>query len=283
MEEIRRRKKINWTAVICTVLAIILIMFILFPMLWMVTAAFKPKNEVFALPARWLPQKFTLENFVKVFKPNTQVNFLASMGSTALVAIMSTILSLFVNTLAAYVFARLEFPFKKLLWVIYIIPMFVPGITISLTSFSVVSSLGMLDTIWVLVVPGLAGAYQTFFFRQFFLSIPTAYEEAAELDGCNKLQIYFRVFLPSATTPLIIQGANIFMAHWNSFLWPTLTINDAVELKQMMQVIKYLAKSATTGYGVTIAATLIAMIIPMTLFIILQKKIVQGVALSGIK
>lgn len=276
-------KKFDPLKIFSVVFCILFMFFILFPIVWMIPAAFKPKSEVFALPAHWWPQNFTFENFEKVFVRDTQVDFFSSMIMTTIVSVSSTFLSLLVNTMAAYSFARIEMPFKKILWPLYLIPMFVPGISISLTRFSVVSALGMLDTIWVLIVPGLAGAYQAFFFRQFFLGVPASYEEAAELDGCNKLQIYYKIFLPMSVTPIIIQGVAIFMAHWNSFLWPTLTINDAIELKQTMQVVKYLAKNNSTGYGVTMAATLIAMIPPLIVFAVLQKKILQGVTLSGIK
>lgn len=269
--------------IVSIVIAVLFMIFILFPIVWMIPAAFKPKNEVFALPAHWWPKNFTWENFEKVFVKNTQVDFLSSMITTALVSVSATFLTLFVNTMAAYVFARIEIPLKKVLWMLYIFPMFVPGISIALTRFSVVASLGMLDTVWVLIVPGLAGAYQTFFFRQFFLGMPISYEEAAMLDGCNKFEIYIRIFLPMSLTPIIIQGVGVFMAHWNDFLWPTLTINNAVQYKMIMQVIKYMAKSTSTGYGVTIAGTLIAMIPPLIVFAILQKRILRGVTLSGIK
>ena len=161
--------------------------------------------------------------------------------------------------------------------------MFVPGITILLTSIKVVTDLHMTDTMLVLIVPGLASAYQTFFFRQFFLGIPMAYEEAAEIDGCSKFGIFIRVFLPMSTTPLVIQGVGVFMGHWNSFLWPTLTVTGNNDLQQVMQVIRIINNNNPSEYGITIAASLISMIPPLIIFAFAQKKIVQGVALSGIK
>lgn len=256
---------------------------IAFPIFWVVTGAFKGYKEIWDIPPHWWPKNFTLDNFKTVFKVDRQTNFGMTLLSTGLVALMATAGSLFVNTLAAYVFARIEFPFKKVLWVLYLFPMFVPGITILLTSLKVVNSLGLADTIWVLVVPGLASAYQTFFFRQFFLGVPASYEEAAELDGCNKLQIFFRIFLPMSTTPLVIQGVNIFLAHWNSYMWPALTVTGNTNLMQVMQVIASFRTRYSGNYGVVIAASLISMMVPTLIFIFAQKKIVQGIALSGIK
>ena len=161
--------------------------------------------------------------------------------------------------------------------------MFVPGITILLTSLRVVNFLHLTDTMLVLFVPSLASAYQAFFFRQFFLGIPTAYEEAAEIDGCNKLSIYFKVFLPMSVTPMIIQGVGVFMGHWNSFLWPALTVTGNENLQQIMQVIRILNGRYPSEYGVVIAASLISMIPPLIIFAIGQKYIVQGVTLTGMK
>ena len=161
--------------------------------------------------------------------------------------------------------------------------MFVPGITILLTSIKVVTDLKMMNTIFVLFVPSLASAYQAFFFRQFFLGVPAAYEEAAEIDGCNKFSIFLRIFIPMSKTPLIIQGVGIFMAHWNSFLWPTLTVTGNTDLQQTMQVIRLLYSNNPSDYGIVIAASLISMLPPLIIFAFAQKEIVQGVTLSGIK
>lgn len=279
----RSKRMKKFTAVLLVILTVIILALVLFPIVWVIPGAFKNTKEIWDIPPHWLPNEWTFDNFKKVFEVSRQSNFGMTLLATFGVAVLATAGSLFVNTLAAYVFARIEFPLKKLLWVLYLFPMFVPGITILLTSLKVVNSLGMADTIWVLVVPGLASAYQTFFFRQFFLGIPVAYEEAAELDGCNKLQIFFKIFLPMSTTPLVIQGVNIFLAHWNSYMWPALTVTGNANLMQVMQVIASFRTRFAGNYGVVIAASLISMIVPTVIFRFAQKKIVQGVALSGIK
>ena len=270
--------KLGWTLIALVVVAIVL-----FPLVWMIPGAWKSRIDIWHIPPSWLPSKATWENFEKVFVVTRQYNFGKSLLTTAIVSLLSTIGALTVNTFAAYAFARIEFPFKKVLWVLYLFPMFVPGITILLTSIKVVNDLGMMDTMFVLFVPGLASAYQTFFFRQFFLGIPMAYEEAAEIDGCSKFGIFIRVFLPMSTTPLVIQGVGVFMGHWNSFLWPTLTVTGNNDLQQVMQVIRIINNNNPSEYGITIAASFISMIPPLIIFAFAQKKIVQGVALSGIK
>ena len=270
--------------VINTCIAIIVMALVLFPLLWMIPAAWKNKTDIWHIPPEWISPNLTWDNFKKVFEiKEGDYNFGQSMLMTGLVSLCATIGSLFINSFAAYAFARIEFPFKKLLWVLYLFPMFVPGITILLTSLRVVNFLHLTDTMLVLFVPSLASAYQAFFFRQFFLGIPTAYEEAAEIDGCNKLSIYFKVFLPMSVTPMIIQGVGVFMGHWNSFLWPALTVTGNENLQQIMQVIRILNGRYPSEYGVVIAASLISMIPPLIIFAIGQKYIVQGVTLTGMK
>lgn len=269
--------------IVSIVITIVVIALIIFPFVWIIPAAFKERTDLWNIPPSWLPSNWTINNFTEVFKVTRNYNFGKSLLVTTAVALIATIGSLFVNTFAAYAFARIEFPFKKLFWVLYIIPMFIPGITILLTSLQVIDNLHLKNTMFVLFLPSLASAYQTFFFRQFFLGMPASFEEAAQMDGCNHFKIYFKVFLPMATTPLIIQGMGVFMGHWNSFLWPALTITDNMDLMQVMQVVKTIRESATNNFGIVIAAALLAMVPPLIIFSVLQKKIVQGVTLSGIK
>lgn len=277
----RKMKVVN--KVITISIAVVVMALILFPLLWLIPAAWKDRIDIWNIPPQWLTSNPTWKNFEKVFQVTKEYNFGKSMLMTTIVALCATVGSLLVNSFAAYAFARIDFPFKKILWVLYLFPMFVPGITILLTSIKVVNDLKLTNTMFVLFLPSLASAYQAFFFRQFFLGIPTAYEEAAEIDGCNKLSIYFKIFLPMSVTPMIIQGVGVFMGHWNSFLWPTLTVTNNADLQQVMQVVKILSNKYPSEYGVVIAASLISMLPPLLIFAVGQKYIVQGVTLTGMK
>ena len=277
----RKMKVVN--KVITISIAVVVMALILFPLLWLIPAAWKDRIDIWNIPPQWLTNNPTWKNFEKVFQVTKEYNFGKSMLMTTIVALCATVGSLLVNSFAAYAFARIDFPFKKILWALYLFPMFVPGITILLTSIKVVNDLKLTNTMFVLFLPSLASAYQAFFFRQFFLGIPTAYEEAAEIDGCNKLSIYFKIFLPMSVTPMIIQGVGVFMGHWNSFLWPTLTVTNNADLQQVMQVVKILSNKYPSEYGVVIAASLISMLPPLLIFAVGQKYIVQGVTLTGMK
>ena len=121
--------------------------------------------------------------------------------------------------------------------------MFIPGITILLTSIKVVNMLGMMDTVFVLIIPAASNAYNIFFFRQFYLGIPENIEEAAVVDGASKFKIFYKIFLPMSVTPMVVIGVGVFMGNYNSFLWPTLTNVNQPNLAMVMQLIRLLSSS----------------------------------------
>lgn len=269
-------------------IVIIVLINIFLPLFFTILSMFKDKKEIFSLDFHIFPHQWTTDNFARLFYlqyTTIGVNFFQSFGMTLLVATISMVLSLFINSIAGYAFARLNFPFMKIIWEIVISTMFIPGITILLTSISVVSSLGMLNTIWVLIVPGLANAYNIFFFKQFYLGFPKDYDEAARVDGCNSIEIFFKIFVPNSLTPMVIMGAGTFIGYYNSYLWPTLTIDKAhSQYTQIMTLINSLFQDINTvGYGAVLAASFISLIPAIVVFIIVQRFIKEGISLTGVK
>lgn len=285
----KRRKVANVSIKIGLYFIVSLVLLSLFiPLFFMLISMFKDKKEIFSLEFHIFPQVWSINNFSRLFylqHTTIGVNFFQSFGMTILVSGISMILSLFINSIAGYAFARLNFPFKRTIWIIVLITMFIPGITILLTSISVVSSLGLMNTIWVLIIPGLAAAYDMFFFRQFYLGFPKDYDEAARVDGCNSFSIFFRIYLPNSATPLVIMGAGTFIRYFNSYLWPTLTIDtDHKGLTQIMSLINSLYNDRSVlGYGAVLAAAFIAIIPAVIIFFIVQRFIKDGIALTGVK
>lgn len=289
-EKLARKRQVNNRIVttMCYIVLVFVLFFLFFPLFLTIISMFKDKKEVFPQDFHVFPYNWSFDNFTRLFYlqyTSIGINFFASLGMTLLVATMGMVCSLFVNSLAGYAFARLNFPGKKIIWVFVIMTMFIPGITILLTSIEVVASLGMMNTIWVLVVPGVASAYNIFFFRQFYLGFPKDYDESARVDGCNSFSIFFRIYLPSSSTPMVIMGAGTFMGYFNAYLWPTLTIDgDHKELAQIMTTINKLFGDATElGYGAVLAAAFIALIPAVFIFIIVQRYIKEGIALTGVK
>lgn len=253
----------------------------LFPLAWMLVSSFKPETEVLAVPFRFLPTTWLLDSYKRLFK-DTTFPYALAMRNTAFVAIVAAISSISINSMAGYAYARLDFTGKKLLWRITILTMYIPGITILLTSFILVNQLGMLDTFAVLILPGLASAYSIFFFRQFFLNMPVAIEDAALIDGASRFRIFLQIYLPNAKSPFIILGTGAFLGYWNSFLWPTMTITSK-DYIQIMQVIRSYNSIYSSKYGTVLAGSTLAAIPPILLFALIQKHIIKGIIISGIK
>lgn len=280
MGTVNRNKK--RTEHIFTVIALIVTLISIFPLLWMILSSFKAGKEVLkANPLRFFPTVWITENFQTLFT-DTTYPFLRAMFSSTFVSVTAAFLSITINSMAAYAYARLNFTFKKFLWRLTIFTMYIPGITILITSFVVVNSLGMLDSYWVLILPGLASAYSVFFFRQFFLNMPMATEEAALIDGASRFRIFLSIFIPNAKSPYVIMGTGAFLGYWNSFLWPAMTVTSSQYL-QVMQVIRSYNNMYSNSYGVVLAGSALAALPPIIVFLCFQRYIVKGLMISGIK
>lgn len=273
-----RKKGFKTFAVIFSLMIVLLCAI---PLVWMVVSSFKLDREVWAYPFRFFPNKWLLNNYITLFTTK-QVDFLKAAGNTLFVAVTHTFLSLAIETMAAYCYARLNFRFKTALWRLTLFTMFIPNIAILLTSFVVVKELGMLNSLWVCIIPSLAGAGSIFFYRQFFLQVPLSMEEAALVDGASRFRIYYTVFLPNAKAPMVLLGTGTFIGCWNSYVWPTLTLSS-VDKWQIMQVIRSFRNTYSESYGVVMAASVLSAIPPLIVFLIFQKHIIKGMLISGIK
>ncbi len=251
----------------------------LFPLAWMLIAGFKARKEVIQTPFQFFPEVWKWENYVQILSDPT---FLRTMAWTFGGAVLFTLLSLTVNSLAAYAFARLEFRLKRTLWVLVITTMFIPGMTILLTSFIVVTRMRMLDTLGVLVIPGAASAASVFFIRQFYLSIPSSLEEAAMLDGCGRFGIFVRLFLPLSKPAFVVMGITAFLAYWNSYVWPILTIVTP-ERYVVQQYLATFRSERATELGLLMAGSTLAAAPVIVLFLIFQRQIIGNIKMAGLK
>lgn len=265
--------------VVSAVLIVLISISVLFPLAWMAIAGFKGKTEVLRSPFQFFPDVWRFDNYVKIIQ---DPEFSRAMVITFAGALIFTALSLAVNSLAAYAFARLEFRGKRFWWVYCIMPMFIPMMAILLTSFMVVSALGMLNTLAVLIIPGVASAAQMFFIRQFYLGFPVAVEEAALIDGASRWQIFLRVFLPQSAAPFVVMGIASYLAYWNAYVWPILTITDP-NLTQIMQFLGNFRSDRGNDWGMLMAGSTLAALPTIVLLLIFQRFIVNGVRISGIK
>jgi len=277
----RKQRTAGWwiAAVLKAIVGLIFVAAALFPLLWMVIAGFKSRTEVLATPFQFFPEVWKWQNYQQIATDHT---FLRAMGWTMLGAVLFTLLSLTVNSMAAYAFARLEFHGKRIIWVVVITTMFIPAMTILLTSFIVVTKLHMLDTLAVLVVPGAANAATIFFIRQFYLNIPSSLEEAAMLDGCSRFRIFLHLFLPLSKPPFVVMGITQFLLYWNSYVWPIMTITSP-EKFVLQQYLATFRSERTSELGLLMAGSTLAALPVIVLFLIFQRQIIGNIKMAGLK
>jgi multiple sugar transport system permease protein len=261
------------------VLLVLISLSVLFPLAWMAIAGFKGKAEVLSTPFQFFPQVWRVQNYVDILNDPT---FVRALVITFVGAVIFTVLSLTVNSFAAYAFARLDFRFKRAWWVFCIMPIFVPTMAILLTSFQVVAKLGMLNTLAVLIIPGVASATQMFFIRQYYLNFPIAVEEAALIDGASRWGIFLRIYLPQSQAPFVVVGIASYLAYWNAYVWPILTITNP-DLTQIMQYLGTFRSSYGSNWGELMAGSTLAALPTIILVLIFQRYIVSGVRISGMK
>ena len=261
------------------VFSALIVFLALFPLAWMIISGFKIRTEVVSTPFQFFPEVWQWENYAQILSDSA---FLRTLAITGAGAVVFTAGSIAVNSMAAYAFARLEFAGKKFVWPLVLMTMFIPGMTILLTSFIVVTNLRMLDTLAVLIIPGMAAAGHIFFVRQFYLNIPSSLEEAAVMDGCGRWGVYLRVFLPLSKAPFVVVGITSFMAYWNNFVWPVMTITSP-ELYQVQQYLAAFRGERSSELGLLMAGSACAALPIIVIFLIFPRQIIANIKMAGLK
>ncbi len=251
------------------------------PLLFMLSTAFKSPNETARRNISVIPQDPSTEGFDTILGAE-QTPVMQWFFNSLLAATGNMILVLVVASMAAYALARMEFPFKRSLTALIIATLFVPHISLLVPNYVIVSELRWLDSLTAVIVPGAAGAFGVFFLRQFFISLPMELEEAALIDGANRLQIFMRVILPLSKPALATLGLLSFLTNWNDFLWP-LYVLFTPERLTLQPGLSTLQSAYATEYYTIMAGGVIASLPVLILFAISQRFVIEGVSRSGLK
>jgi len=249
------------------------------PFLWMLLASFKDLGEILQYPPTWIPQRIILDNFVNAFQAAPFGRF---YFNSLFVASAVTLGQLFTCSLAAYAFARLQFPGRDILFYIFLGTMMVPGQVTMIPGFMVLHWLGWIDTYAALIVPGLASAFGTFLLRQFFLTIPRDLEDAAAIDGCSRFGVLWRIILPLSRPALATLAIFTFMGVFNDFLWALIVVSSE-DLKTVQLGLAIFRDRYQTDWGQLMAASVTATMPTLLVFFFAQKYFIRGITLSGLK
>jgi len=253
---------------------------IVLPIAYMISQAFTPEQDTQVWPIQYIPAHPTLINFARVFNDPTLPVFrwflnsmFASLSITALVLVLSS--------LAAYAFARLEFPLRDAIFFTLLTSLMVPGAVTLIPVFILLRNLNFLDSPTALIWPAGAGVGGIFLLRQHFQSIPKELEEAAVADGAGRLRVYWQICLPLVKGTLIALGIFTFLGSWNDLFWPLIVLSDRNHLT-LPAGLAILGQGNYQQRGITMAAAVIASLPPFVLYIIFQRRIVAGIATTGL-
>lgn len=251
----------------------------LIPFLYTLSTALKANAFVFT--PEFFPRNPTLDNFQTAWNSN---NFQRYFLNSLKVATISSLLTVFVATTQAYAFARMRFPGKNLVFNMYLITMMIPGMLFIIPQFLQARELGLLNTHLGLIVFYVVGSipFQTFLLRGFFESIPRALEEAAYVDGAGRFTAFVRVVLPLAGPAVGTSMIFAFLGNWDEFTWALTIINDT-SLRTLPIALRLFQGQHASQWGLVFAASLIAIIPVIIVFIIFQRSFVKGVAAGGVK
>ncbi|MCB0003265.1 MAG: carbohydrate ABC transporter permease [Anaerolineae bacterium] len=290
----KRRLPKDWKSkVVQYATNLILVIFFIFPLVFMIMASFKPNDQIFAdlrsLRAFLPVGDLSLTNYQAVFAKSKFPRFLFN---SLFISVTTILLSLIVNSMLAYALSRLKWAGQKLVLAIIIATLIIPGETVIMPLLLLVSKLpglsltegittGWLNTYHVQIIPFIVSAFSIFLFYQFFRDIPKELDEAALVDGASRFQIYYKIILPNSGPVIATVTILTFIGAWNSFLWPTMVIQSE-ELRPVMVGMQYFFQQ-DTEWGEVMAYAAMITIPVLLVFLLFQRSFVQSIASSGIK
>lgn len=255
--------------------------FELFPFFWIVSTSLKIRSQILRFPPQWIPDPIVLKNFVEAFNTIPIARFLYN---SLVVSISITFAQILTGVLAAYAFARINFYGRDILFILFLSTMMIPGHALIIPHFLLIQKFGMIDTYEGLILPKVAHAFGIFLLRQFFMTIPHDLEDAAKLDGCSRLRVLFNVILPLSVPAIMALIILTFMQGWNDLLWP-LIVTQTDRVRTITVGLGHFVESQghRIEYGPMMAASLIAILPTLIVYLFAQKHFVRGIMLTGLK
>jgi multiple sugar transport system permease protein len=258
-----------------------------FPFFWMASTSLKTPEEVNAVPPRLLPASPQWQNYGEAWQSargasSEQANFTVYFRNSLLVAAGVTLGVLFTSILAAYAFAFMDFFGKRVLFVLFLSTMMIPFEVALIPNYMTITRLGLYDTLPALIVPWMANVFSIFILRQFFLTIPRDYFEAAQIDGCSHWRFLWQIATPMAAPALATITIFTFLGSWNAFLWPLL-VTSSPGTRVVQVGLSLLRSEESTNLHTLMAASAIVILPVVVLYLFLQRRFIEGVAGSGLK
>lgn len=249
------------------------------PLVWMMLASFKQRDEIYTVPIQWLPESFALTNYFDALAAVPFGNFfINSMITTVVGATLKIALGL----TTAYAVVFLEFPFKKFVFGLVVFALLVPQQIVIIPNYTLVSDLGWINTYQGLILPGLASAFGTFLFRQHFLTLPISILEAAALDGASHWTRLWKFVVPISAPTIAAVALVSIVSEWNEYLWPLLVVDKAEMMTLPVGLTLLQNNDGVTNWGVLMAGTVLITVPVLIVFFLLQRRIVTGLTSGAV-
>ncbi|WP_238007485.1 carbohydrate ABC transporter permease [Dactylosporangium sp. AC04546] len=250
------------------------------PFVWMLLSSVKPEGEIRRVPPTWWPETVTLEHFRRLF---TELDFPRYFGNSLLVAVLVTAGNLVFCSMLGYALAKIEFAGRRLLLLVVLGTLMVPGLAVFVPQFVLVSNLGLANTYAGLVLPFLAGPFGVFLMRQYLMSIPDELIEAARVDGAGEFRIFWRVVLPLCRPALATLGILTFLTSWNNFLWPLVVATTEDKYTLPVALALFSVGQHRINLGLALAGAVVVVLPVLVVFLLLQRHFLRGIATTGLK
>lgn len=249
----------------------------LIPVLWTLLGAFKSPSELAARPPTFLPDSWALTNFTEAL---TRFDFTTYLRNSVVVTIVATLLTLALNSMAAYALAKYNFRGKNFLFVLTLATIMIPLQVILIPVYQVVAGLGLVNTLWGMIIPAAATPTGVFLLRQYMLSIPDELIEAARVDGAGEFRTFLQIVLPLCTPALAVVAIFSVMWRWNDFLWPLIVAQSADVYTLPVALARFNAEE-TVPFNLILAMSVVSIIPVVIIYLFFQKQIATGIANTG--
>jgi len=248
------------------------------PLLWAILTAFKTPAEALMTPPRLLPYEWNFDSFIRLF---TELNFNIYLTNT-LILVLFSFVTVIVNMMAGYGFAKFKFKGRDKLFYLVLATMMIPGQATMIPNFIIINQIGLLNTHAGMILPGLAGAFGIFLFRQFMETVPNELIEAAKIDGASELRIFIQIVTPICKPIIAVQAILGFIGSWNSFVWP-LIVATSGDMFTLGVGLALLQGQNAVDLPLQMAGATFMVIPVVVVFLLFQKYIIEGFTTSGLK
>jgi multiple sugar transport system permease protein len=254
--------------------------YMIIPFLWIFSTSLRLPKDSFSLPPAIFPTSFVWSNYAEIFD---KVPFMAFIFNSIKIALFVVIGHVFISSMAAFAFSRIRFPGRNFIFLIFLSGLMIPSQVTIIPQFIMISKLGLVDTHWALILPALINPLGIFLIRQLMMTIPYSYDEAAYMDGANRLWVFLKVILPMSFPAVSVTSVLLFIANWNDFFRPLIFLNTYEKMTLPLGMTVLIGQFGQGNLSAILAGVTLSLIPPLLFYILGQKYLIEGISVGGLK